>query len=484
MAGAGRKRQSRRVRGLPAPEEAEASGAAAVAALAARVAELRADLAAEEEILMQKRDEVKKGKEMAEAVEEFKAGFKASCLKAKELKDAERQLALQRARLRPDWRDWAGGLPEEVLAKIATTHVAQTEAGWAAQQKERGWVEERSEENIQREMAKRERDSPSRGLFVFAMVCKPWRKAQLRVGGKLRTRVPSDVMGPGRVALAKWALAGRCPRHNGNEEDLTTMADVAARYGHLELVQWLCGERSRLNYLKRATGGFDMNWNVMANAAMSGNLELVEWLRGKGCEWDSMACESAALGGHLGVLQWLRANGCDWDAGTGNKAAYGGHLATLRWARENGCGWSALTCAFAAFGGQLEVLQWLRANGCPWTAQTCDDAARGGHLETLRWARENGCGWGEVTTASAAWGGHLGILQWLRAEGCPWDEHTCYYAVDKGHVEMLSWARENGCWWDAQTRDKAAAEFGYADDFGNLGALDDEWFDDEFSDEE
>ena len=74
---------------------------------------------------------------------------------------------------------------------------------------------------------------------MFARVCKPWRKAQLKVGGPLRTRVKSDVLLPGRVALAKWALAEGCPRKNGN---VLNMAHRAAQYGHLELVQWLCGE--------------------------------------------------------------------------------------------------------------------------------------------------------------------------------------------------------------------------------------------------
>ena len=33
---------------------------------------------------------------------------------------------------------------------------------------------------------------------------------------------------------------------------------------------------------------------------------------------------------------------------------------------------------------------------------------------------------------------------------------------------MLRWARENGCPWEAQDRDRAAAELGYTDNFGNL----------------
>ena len=102
--------------------------------------------------------------------------------------------------------DWAGGLPEDVLVKVAEALVAQNEAGWAAELKEEEeepdyWTEERIQEN----MAMRKRDGI--GLFVFARVCKGWRKAQLKVGGPLCTRVLSDVIQPGSVALAKWALA-------------------------------------------------------------------------------------------------------------------------------------------------------------------------------------------------------------------------------------------------------------------------------------
>ena len=143
-----------------------------------------------------------------------------------------------------DWRDWGdrlgGGLPEELLAKVAGKVVAQTEAGWAAQLKKWGY----REELIQEEMAKREREGNC--LFVVARVCKEWRKAQLKVGGRLRTRVGSDVVAPGSVALAKWALAEGCPRDNGDDrdqEDLFTMAHDAAHHGHRELVQWLVREQ-------------------------------------------------------------------------------------------------------------------------------------------------------------------------------------------------------------------------------------------------
>ena len=178
------------------------------------------------------------------------------------------------------------------------------EAGWAAQLNERDpwyWTEER----LQEMMAKRKRDGNC--LFVFALVCRGWRKAQLKVGGPLRTRVRSDVIMPGSVALAKWALAEGCRRESpGN----STMAHAAAPYGHLELVKWLCGE-----------GGFAMDKRVMMEAAGSGNLELVQWLRGEGCPWDLYTCNWAVYQGHAEVLRWARENGCPWDAETRDEAA-------------------------------------------------------------------------------------------------------------------------------------------------------------------
>ena len=201
-----------------------------------------------------------------------------------------------------DWRDWAGGLPDEVLATVAGKVVAQTEAGWAAQLKERY---NHSEEMIQEEMAWR-KSNGNCPFFVFARVCKPWRKAQLKVGGRLRTRVRSDVLLPGNVALVKWALAEGCPREGVG----VTMAHAAARYGHFELVKWLCGE-----------GGFAMDERVMEDAAKSGNLELVKCLRGKGCPWGKHACYFAVDQGHVEVLHWVRENGCPWHAWTRARAA-------------------------------------------------------------------------------------------------------------------------------------------------------------------
>ena len=258
--------------------------------------------------------------------------------RSRRLREAPHRRAAAAAGVAPEeWRDWAGGLPDEVLGKVVGEVVAQNEAGWAA------WLKEcaLSEEEIEDWMAWRK--SNGNCLFVFARVCRGWRKAQLKVGGPLRTRVESDVILPGSVALAKWALAEGCPRRGGG----FTMAHAAAGYGHLELVKWLCGE-----------GGFAMDERVMWRAACSGNLELVQWLQGKGCPWDKNACSWAVDQGHVEVLRWLRENGCPWEGGVA-------------------------VCEAAVSRGHVEVLRWARKNGAMWYPETRDKAAELGYTDNF-----------------------------------------------------------------------------------------------------
>ena len=260
-----------------------------------------------------------------------------------------RRLALQQARLDPSWRDWAGGLPVEVLAKVAKSLVATetrghgptllaiTCEGWRtgfdiAKAQARGswrdWAGGMPADVLAKVGQTLKHDG--RGLFVFAGVCTGWRDVQRRLGGPLRARVHSDVILPGRVALVKWALAhAGCPREKKNGD---TLARAAALSGHLELVQWLCGE-----------GGFKMDERVMSGAARGGNLELVQWLRGEGCPWDHWTCYHAAWNGHLEVLRWARESGCRMEKWTCFAAARSGRQGVLRWARENGAPWDAHT---------------------------------------------------------------------------------------------------------------------------------------------
>ena len=81
--------------------------------------------------------------------------------------------------------------------KVAGKLVAETEAGWAARRKElnpKHWTEER----LQAEMTRRKLEGNC--LFVFAMVCKGWRKAQLKVGVYPRANSPESARAQGHPA--------------------------------------------------------------------------------------------------------------------------------------------------------------------------------------------------------------------------------------------------------------------------------------------
>ena len=309
MAGAG-------VGADPAPPGPEAPGAPEGAALEARLATLEAALAGEAAELEAERAALALAERSVRAREASVEEMEKDVAEARRVLDLHRKG--QAARQDPNWRDWAGGLPEELLAKIALAHVAQTGAGWAAFLKqELGWRDKK----IQEEMAKRKRDGNC--LFVIARVCRRWRKAQLKVGGRLRTQVQSDVILPGSVALAKWALVEGCPRERG---DGVTMAWFAARYGQVELVKWLCGE-----------GGFAMDVELMKVAASGGNLELVQWLRGEGCPWDHWTCYWAVNHGHVEVLRWSARTaargtpspGTRWPQSSGTRTTSATWLTTL-----------------------------------------------------------------------------------------------------------------------------------------------------------
>ena len=59
--------------------------------------------------------------------------------RSRRLREAPRLRAAAAYGVAPEeWRDWAGGLPDEVLAKVVGKVVAQNEAGWAAQLKRWG----------------------------------------------------------------------------------------------------------------------------------------------------------------------------------------------------------------------------------------------------------------------------------------------------------------------------------------------------------
>ncbi|CAM9140971.1 unnamed protein product [Ascophyllum nodosum] len=289
---------------------------------------------------------------------------------------------------------------------------------------------------------------PKAFLFI-AGVSKSWKKAWL-AGGRCKetsVKLPANTQ-----AMTEWVLDDEtfhaaAEKHEG----LLCLTVVTGNLGAFQAVTrkmgqaWFCRPSRRAAEL----------------AAEFGHLELLKWARARGCCWGMDMCARAAEYGELEMLKWLRAEKCHWDSTTCLEAAAEGHLEVLKWAREQKCPWGAAVCARAAWNGQLEVLKWLRAEGCPWNSSTCHDAAEGGHLEVLQWARDQGCRWNAKTCTAAARSGHIDVLKWARGQRCPWGRETCLVASLGGYSEILMWLRAQGCPWNRDECATAAMQNGH-----------------------
>jgi ankyrin repeat protein len=285
---------------------------------------------------------------------------------------------------------------------------------------------------------------------------------------------------------------------NGYNKGDFWLIDEAAKYGHLELIQYF------------HKNGVGCTCKAIYNATMNDHLEVVKWL----CEnkkekfighagyapdfiyWAVLngyfgfikimymhkldtrrystillnstinAMDWAAGIGHLEVVKWLHENrqeGCTKTAM--DAAAWNGHLEVIKWLHENrkeGCTKKAMD--YAAENGQLEVVKWLHENrqeGC--TTDAMDWAATRGFLEVVKWLHQNrneGC----TTDAMnlAAENGYLEVVKWLhlnRKEGCT--TKAMNMAARNGHLEVVKWLHQNrqeGCTTDAMN---LAAEKGH-----------------------
>ncbi|EFA77948.1 hypothetical protein PPL_08593 [Heterostelium album PN500] len=223
----------------------------------------------------------------------------------------------------------------------------------------------------------------------------------------------------------------------------STMAiNKAAMNGHLDVVEFLCENRSE------GCGEEAINW-----AATVGNLSVVKYLHykiGAPCFYEAL--DMAATNGYLGLVKFLhynRTEGCSTSAIDG--AARNGHLEILKFLhfnRTEGC----TTGAFdnAARNGHLDILKFLheyRDEGC--SVMAANGAAFEGHLDVIEhlhiWNVEFTIG----AMTNAAVNGHVGIVKFLhenRNEGC--QQSTLADSARKGHLEVVKFIHYNRseCW--------------------------------------
>ena len=206
---------------------------------------------------------------------------------AKKRKEGEEEAAAAAPAAPEDQRDWAG-LPTEVLVDVARRLQRSTHARYAARKRKLG-------ERVNGVLGAA--DDPSldvHGLFAFAMVCKGWRAAQVRVGnGKLKTRA-TCVLDHHHLPLLLWALRQGLPtvppdtgyRYSGYYRRRTTaktnLCDLAA----------FVGFAGGLRYLHAATGthalkSLKVTKNTTTHALRGGCVEVLEFLDSPSMKWST-----------------------------------------------------------------------------------------------------------------------------------------------------------------------------------------------------
>nr|UMO80185.1 Ankyrin repeat domain containing protein [Pandoravirus aubagnensis] len=173
-----------------------------------------------------------------------------------------------------------------------------------------------------------------------------------------------------------------------------SLADMAARNGHLDAMVWLV-----------RVGGVMPTTMAMDCAAARGHIEVVRWLyENCDCGCTTAAMDLAAIGGRLDVVTFLQTH------------------------RTEGCTTAAMDGAAA--GGHVDVVAFLHEHcvgGC--TTAAIDSAATAGHMSTVRFLCENRVeGFTRATIHEAEAAGHTRIASYLerRVGSDNVDQHTIH----------------------------------------------------------
>ncbi|GLC49940.1 hypothetical protein PLESTB_000325200 [Pleodorina starrii] len=141
-----------------------------------------------------------------------------------------------------------------------------------------------------------------------------------------------------------------------------SVAEAAARGGHLPLVAWAVEDLG--------VAPADDAASLLDCAAASGNLELMTWLHVRGWALGPTAIPNGAVRGCEEALEWLVERGCPFplDGGAYLGAAFNGDLAMLRCLHRLGCPWGPpgkllADCILNVVS--VAVLQCLLDLGCP-----------------------------------------------------------------------------------------------------------------------
>lgn len=243
---------------------------------------------------------------------------------------------------------------------------------------------------------------------------------------------------------------------NPNNEDINSLYQAAAKFGRVEILNWLHAQGYQPNASSHETNPFN---ELVSTAEVYGKPEVLQWLLDKGNVTVDAGGKSE---GKPELIKWIIKNYPVLNyyfisglvssneieilksiplekitpailVGIGNAAARSGNIPILEWAKTLGLEPNPSLCRRAVDGGQLEALKWVTTFGSEFpkdllwhAAQTCD-------VTILRWLDENGCVYEKTSDIVANIitsdkDGKFEALKWAVEKGFPWPMNARYLA--------------------------------------------------------
>ena len=227
----------------------------------------------------------------------------------------------------------------------------------------------------------------------------------------------------------------------------TYMCYLAAKYGHLGLLQSLC------------QNDYHVDEYVFGGAAESGHTDILQWLykipltssyfkrpsrtRIRSCQkYNVPVCESAAAAGQIDVLNWM-ASKYKLDSIYDNiifEAAKAGKAPVLNWVRKKNVPLTELATLGAASTCRWSFMKWLHEEkGLPLSSQVMRCIASNGNAQLIIWAIENGLTYTDDDMELAIGNGRLDIVALLYQWGVSWMDEDYAIVVENGDLAMLKY---------------------------------------------
>lgn len=248
---------------------------------------------------------------------------------------------------------------------------------------------------------------------------------------------------------------------------------VAARYGHVHVVEWLamkknpedllrCNIRDEIVIDDQVTKWIvdHVQWvkakkdkwifAVMRAASNQGKLEILKYLYKylASKELGHNILSEGVRSGKVEIVRWLYAQGARCtDEHVYSHAVRSGNLAMVRWVYDHCQGVRAMMddMNYAATM-DLNMVQWLHEHWPEtYTFEAMNQAAASGHLDIVQWFGETRCAALVLAMNAAARYGQLNVVVFLR-EFCSESEMglAISTAARHGHLNVVQWLYENG----------------------------------------